>query len=81
MKLTLELWGHKFTMALERNGAKTSEQHEHPDLDAWVERSGNIPDRAAELDHRLGFRSNLKEKHDPGGPDHLQQRQGWRPSR
>lgn len=63
MKLTLELRRHKFTMAFERNDTKTSEQHEHPDLDALVERSGNIPDNAAELDYRvgLGFRSSLKE--------------------
>jgi len=60
MRLTLELLHHRLTVAIERNDPKRPEQHEHPDLDALVERSGNDRDSSAELDHRprpIGFHS------------------------
>ena len=57
MRLTLELLRHRLVVAIERNDPKPERQHEHPDLDALVERSGNDRDPSAELDHRpIGFR-------------------------
>lgn len=57
MRLTLELLHHRLTVAIEHDDPKP-ERHEHPDLDALVERSGNDRDPFAELDHRprMGFR-------------------------
>jgi len=60
MRLTLELLHHRLTVAIERNDPKHPEKHEHPDLDALVERPGNARDPSAELDHRprpIGFHS------------------------
>jgi hypothetical protein len=59
MRLTLELLHHRLTVAIEHDEPKP-ERHEHPDLDALVERSGNDRDSSAELDHRprpIGFHS------------------------
>ena len=56
MRLTIELLHHRLTVAIERDNPKP-ERHEHPDLDALVERSGNNRDPSAEMDHRpIGFR-------------------------
>ena len=60
MRLTIELLHHRLTIAIERDNPKPERQHEHPDLDALVERSGNNRDSSAELDHRprpIGFHS------------------------